>query len=495
MNRRTFLGAAGLGSLGLVGPASLGQDDKEIGKYTPVNSGPSQAEGIAKFASRTSYTDLTAARRQRLKVSILDSLGCAINALGAPPIQACLAQAREFGSKPPQCTLIGGGRANVVYAAFYNTALVRYMGWMDSYLAGSELCHPSDNTGSVLAISEAGHASGKEFLTALAVAYQVEAALTASAPFMARGFDLTTQLTYSVAAGVSRSLALDETQTAAAVEICGATGLPLLVSRTTPVSQWKGLASSQVALGCVHGVILAFRGVTGPKYVIEGAYGLAHALGQPIRIDWDRQTLDCFDRLVLKSYNGALPAQSAIHCMLELRKAHPFNPADVAGIEAHVVQETYDIAGGGKFGPKKVVHTKNEADHSLPYLLAVAAIDGEVQTAQLEPDRIAKPDVQALLRKVTVRPDAAFTARYPAEFPSRVTIRLENGSSYEHEVNDYPGFSTQPFTWEQAEAKFDTLAGHRADGRLRKEIKSAVASLESIQVKDLMKLLGRVKSG
>jgi 2-methylcitrate dehydratase len=502
MNRRTFLGAAGLSSLGLVSPALLGQGDTETarndepaGQYTPVSTGPSQAEGIAKFACRTNYADLTAAHLERLKVSVLDSLGCAINALGELPIQACLAQAREFGSQPRQCTLIGGGKANVVYAAFYNTALVRYMDWMDSYLAGSELCHPSDNTGSVLATSEAGHASGKEFLTALAVAYQVEAALTASVPFIARGFDLTTQLTYSVAAGASRSLTLDEAQTAAAVEICGATGIPLLVSRTTPVSQWKGLGSSQVALSCVHGVILAFRGVTGPKYVIEGPYGLAQALGQPIRIDWERQTLDCFDRLVLKSYNSAVPAQSAIHCMLELRKARPFNPADVASIEADVVQDTYDFTGGGKFGPKMVVHTKNEADHSLPYLLAVAAIDGEVQTAQLEPHRIAKPDVQALLRKVTVMPDAAFTARYPAEFPSRVIIRLEDGSSYEQEVNDYPGFSARPFTWEQEGAKFDTLVGRRADSHLRKEIKSAVASLETIQVKDLTNLLGRVKGG
>ena len=181
--------------------------------------------------------------------------------------------------------------------------------------------------------------------------------------------------------------------------------------------------------------------------------------------------------------------------MLELRKAHPFDPADVAGIEANVVQDTYDFTGGGRFGPKDVVHTKNEADHSLPYLLAVAAIDGEVQTAQLQTNRIAKPDVQALLRKVTVMPNAAFTARYPAEFPSRVVIRLDDGSSYEQEVDDYPGFSTRPFTWEQAAAKFDTLVGHRADSHLRKEIKSAVASLEKIQTKELTTLLGRVRGG
>jgi 2-methylcitrate dehydratase len=463
-------------------------------KPKPINTGPSQAEGIAGFAFRARYEDLIAERRERLKVSVLDSLACAINALGAQPIEACRAQAMEFGGSGGRCTLIGGGRANVIYAASHNTALVRYTDFMDSYLGGSEVCHPSDNIGAVLAASEHAGRSGKDFLTALAVAYQIESRLTASAPFMARGFDLTTQLAFSLAAGVSKALGLDEAKTAAAVEICGGSGLPPLVLRTSPISQWKGLNSSQVALGCVNGVFLASRGVTGPKYVIEGANGLAQALGQPIRVDWDREKLDIFDRLVLKSYNSAAPTQSAIYCMLELRKAHAFDPAKIEGIEADVFQDAYDFTGGGRFGPKTDVHTKEDADHSLPYLLAVAVLDGDVQPAQLSPKRIEKPDVQGLLRKVKVKADDGFTTRYPEEIPSRVTVRLNGGMSYGHEVKDYPGFPTRPFTWETSGEKFDRLAAGRADEGLRGEIKEAVRSLESIQVSDLMKLLSKVKA-
>jgi 2-methylcitrate dehydratase len=461
----------------------------------PISTGPSQAEGIAKFACRARYEDLTPGRRERLKVSVLDSLACAFNALGAPPIEACLAQAREFGGAGGRCTLIGGGQANVVYAASYNTALVRYIDFMDSYLGAGGLCHPSDNLGAVLAAGEYAGRSGEDFLTALAIAYQVESRLTASAPFMARGFDLTTPLAFSLAAGVARALGLDEARAAAAVEICGDSGIPLLVARTTPISQWKGLSSSQVALGCVHGVSLASRGVTGPKYVIEGPHGLAQALGRSIRVDWDRERLDCFDRLALKSYNSAVPTQSAIFCMLELRKAHAIDPAEVVSIRADVVQDAYDFTGGGRFGPKTDVHTKEDADHSLPYLLAVAALDGDVQPAQLEPRRIERPDVQGLLRRVEVTADDRFTARYPGEFPSRVTVRLKGGRSYNHEVKDYPGFPTRPFTWEDVAAKFDKLVGDRADEGLRKDIKAAVGSLERIQVKDLMKLLGQVRAG
>jgi 2-methylcitrate dehydratase len=460
-------------------------------KLTAIISGSSQSEGIAGFASRTAYEGLATERRERLKVSVLDALACAISALGAPPVEACRAQADEFGGGVGRCTLIGGGRSNVVYAAFYNTVLVRYVDYMDSYLARGGLCHPSDNTAAILAAGEHAGLSGKDFLIALAIAYQIESRLTAAVPFMADGFDLTTPLSFSLAAGVSRALGLDEAETVAALGMCG-DFLPLLVARTTPISQWKGLSSSQVALGCVHGVFLASRGVTGPKYVIEGSNGLAQALGVPIDIDWENEQLDCFDRLALKSYNTAVPGQSSIFCILELRRVHAIDPSQVDGIEDVVFQAAYDFMGGGSFGPKTDVHTKEEADHSLPYLLAVALLDGDVQPAQLEPGRIEARDVQDLLRKVTVRPDDGFTARYPDEVPSRVTVRLKDGKSHSHEVNSYPGFPSRALTWDEIAAKFDKLVAGRADDGLAREIKAAVRSLETIHVKDLMKLLGQV---
>jgi 2-methylcitrate dehydratase len=254
------------------------------------------------------------------------------------------------------------------------------------------------------------------------------------------------------------------------------------------------LNSSQAALGTIQGVFLASRGVTGPKYVIEGAEGLAQALGKPVQIDWDEVKLDCFDQLTLKSYNSAAPTQSAIFCTLELHKAHPFNPADIVSIDAEVFQEAYDFTGGGRFGPKKNVHTKEDADHSLPYLLAVGLLDGDVQPAQLEPSRIAKSDVQDLLQKVTIRPNADFTAHYPAELMSRVTVRLKNGESYTHDVSAFPGASNRPFTWAEVEAKFDKLSSSNSTAKSRQAIKNAVRSLEDIQVSELTRVLSELNS-
>jgi 2-methylcitrate dehydratase len=83
----------------------------------------------------------------------------------------------------------------------------------------------------------------------------------------------------------------------------------------------------------------------------------------------------------------------------------------------------------------------------------------------------------------------SFTARYPAQFPSRVTVRLKSGQSFSHVVPDYPGFPTRPFTWEEISAKFDKLVTGHVGAQLGRDIKDAVRSLEKIEVSDLTKLL------
>ncbi len=79
--------------------------------------------------------------------------------------------------------------------------------------------------------------------------------------------------------------------------------------------------------------------------------------------------------------------------------------------------------------------------------------------------------------------------------PAKITVRLQDGTVIEHEVQDYPGLASRPFTWEDSVEKFDRLVAGRADETVISEIKDAVRSLESIQVEALMQLLGRVTSG
>jgi 2-methylcitrate dehydratase len=453
-----------------------------------------QVEFLAKYAARASFADLSAQSRKQLPVHILDSIGCCIAALGAGPVEACRAQVADFGSDGP-CALIGGGKANPIYAAFWHTALVRYVDFMDNFLAATETCHTADNFGVALTVTDYVGGSGRDLMLAVALSYTVQSRFVDHANFMTRGFDHTTQLAFSLNSAAGRLLGMSEPQIANAIAMAAVSDASFAVVRAKPLSQWKGLASAQSALEAMNTLFLARRGVEGPLQVIEGANGIDNLLHMQVRIDWDKVGYEGVLESTIKKYNAMIHTQSAVHCMVELVKQNKVDPTKVVSIEAEVTRITYDFAGGGLYGVDKVVQTKEQADHNLPYLLAVAMLDGDVMPAQFEPDRIIRADVQQLLKKVSVRPDHEFTELYPAKMPAKITVRLQDGTVIEHEVQDFPGMPSDPFTWEDSVEKFDRLVAGRADESVIREIKDAVRSLESIQVKDLMLLLGRVTSG
>jgi 2-methylcitrate dehydratase len=452
-----------------------------------------QVEALARYAARAKFDDLSAESRKQLPVHILDSLGCCIAALGAGPVQACREQVAEFGGTGPS-TLIGGGKANPIYAAFWHTALVRYVDFMDNFLAQNETCHTADNFGVALTIADYVGGSGRDLMLGVALGYTVQSRFVDHANFMTRGFDHTAQLAFSHNAAAGRLLGLSEQQIGHAMAMAAVSDASFAVVRAKPLSQWKGLASAQAALGAMNTLFLARRGVEGPLQVIEGPLGIDHLLGMKIDIEWDTQGYEGVTESTIKKYNSMIHTQSAVHCMVELTRQKKLDPNRIVSIEGEVFQLAFDFAGGGLYGVDKVIRTKEQADHSLPYLLSVALIDGEVTPAQFQPDRIVKPDVQALLKKVSIRPNDEFTAQYPRKMPAKITIGLQDGTVIEHQVQDYPGLASHPFTWEESVKKFDTLAAGRVDAGLSREIKDAVLSLESIQVRDLVNLLSYART-
>lgn len=451
-----------------------------------------QVEQLAAYVVRATYENLSNEARQQLKIRVLDALGCAIGALDGPPIKMLHAQLEDFGGNP-LATLIGGSKTAPDRAALYNSALVRYLDYNDSYLARGETCHPSDNLGAVLAASEYARRSGKDFLTALAVAYQVQCRLSDVAPVRVKGFDHTTQGAYAVAAGVSKALNLDRHKTANAVAISGTAYNALRVTRTGRLSNWKGLAYPNTAFGATHAAFLAMRGITGPLEVFEGNKGFMDSIAGHFEIDWQRENLEAVTHTSVKKYNAEFHSQSALEGILELRASHQLQAGEIERIEIEIFEVSYNIIGGGEEGDKHLVRTKEEADHSLPYMVAVALLDGEVTPAQYAPERIVREDVQTLLRKVTVRPDEAMSKRFPAEMPCHIQVILKNGRTFSIEKRDYEGFYTRPMSWERAVAKFESLALPNAGGELHQVIVDAVAHLESIEVQELTGVLARVQ--
>ncbi len=447
-----------------------------------------QVEQLAAFAVQTRYEDLSEEARHQLKIRVLDALGCALGALEGPPIKMLRSQLEDFGGRP-LVSLIGGDKTAPDRAALYNSALVRYLDYNDSYLAKKETCHPSDNLGAVLAASEYARRNGKELLTALALAYQVQCRLSDVAPVRAKGFDHTTQGAYSVAAGVARALGLDQDGVANAIAISGTAYNALRVTRTGSLSNWKGLAFPNTAFGATHAAFLAMRGVTGPLEVFEGNKGLMEAITGHFELDWSKETLEAVRRTSVKKYNAEFHSQSALEGILELRAAHQIRPEEIEDIKIDIFDVAYHIIGGGEEGDKQRVRTKEEADHSLPYMVAVALLDGDVSPAQYAPERIVREDVQSLLRRVTIQPDEALSKRFPDEMPCRITITLSGGRIFAIEKQDYEGFYTRPMSWEKAAAKFERLAAPFTNATRRAAILEAVDHLETKDVAQLTGLL------
>jgi len=447
-----------------------------------------RSEQLASFVERAAWEDLSPAAREALKIRVLDSLGCAFGALNGLPIRLIRENIEEFGGNP-LCTLIGGGHTAPDRAAFFNGALIRYLDFNDSYLAEGETCHPSDNIGAVLAASEYSLASGRQFLTALAVAYQVQCRLSDVAPVRARGFDHTTQGAFAAAAGVAKALELSAPQITNALGISGTANNALRVTRTGELSHWKGLAYPNTAFDALRAAFLAMRGITGPREVFEGNKGWCQTISGDFEIDWSGENLERVTRTILKKYNAEIHSQSALEGMIEILREHGFTGREIDRIRIDIFDVAHLIIGGGVEGDKTVVRTKEEADHSLQYMVSVAALDGQAMPEQYEPERIARDDVQSLLHRVTVVPDPVFSRRFPDEHACRLAVALKDGRTFTREKSDYEGFHTRPMSWAKVEEKFHRLAEGAVDVFRREEIAFAVRHLDGISVRNLMELL------
>ncbi|MBI0329056.1 MmgE/PrpD family protein [Burkholderia plantarii] len=453
---------------------------------------PTIVQRIGGFAHAARPEHLSAEARTRFRRNILDSLGCAMAALPGPPFAALREQFDEYRGTGGSCTLIGGGRSSPDQAALYNSGLVRYVDLLDSYMSPGGLCHPGDNFGTVLAAAEHAGASGDAFMLALAVAYEIQARITAVVPVMEKGFNHAIQLAISAAAGAGKLFGLTAQQLAHAIAIAAADNVSLACIHAEPVSQWKGFSPGITGMRAIYAASLAKRGFTGPLRLFEGPNGLERMFAQPVGVDWADPRLDVVHQTVMKKYCALIHGQPVLEATLALRRAHAIRADDVEAVECEIFQSGYEIAGGGGFGPKDQPRTKEQADYNLKYLIAVALLDGRVGPAQLEPGRIRADDAQRLLARVTVRPDATFSAQYPQALNTRVTIRCRDGRTLSKQHVGFEGGLDNPLNRARTVEKFHWLGEPHAGPDLRDEIIGVVDDLERRPIAELMRLMARV---
>jgi 2-methylcitrate dehydratase len=446
---------------------------------------------LAEFVVRADQSDLSGQVLPTLKRNVLDSIACALGALDGELIPAIRAHAEQFSSRPT-ATFVGGGRASVDQAAFFNAVLVRYPDLLDTYLTPGGLCHPADNFGAVFAVAEHADARGADFLLALGVAYEIQCRFSATVPVMGGGLNHALQLAMSVAAGSAKLLALDVAHTADAIAASAADNVSLAAVHAEPVSTWKGISPAITGMRAVYNTMLAGRGITGPRALFEGPNGLEQLFDQPIDMRTSDRSLTSVEQTYLKQYCSLIHGQVIIDATLALRDEHGITGADVDQVTLEVFQGAFDFAGGGHYGNKDHPSTKEQADYNLKYLVAVALLDGQVGPEQLETERVRHGDVQDLLARVNVTAAADLTAAYPERTEARVHIALNDGRKVHREQSDFEGSPSRPMSWDRVVQKFHRLGEPFADAALRADIIGAVARLDTISVAELAALLGAV---
>lgn len=450
-----------------------------------------EVQDLAKFVEGAQLDTLSDQALEQLKIRVLDTLGVAIGALDAEPIVAIRGLLEDLGGNG-QSTFIGGGKSSPERAAFFNSAASRYLDFMDAYLAKGETNHPSDNFGAVLAAAESVGASGKELLTAFAVAYQVHARLSDVAPVRAKGFDHTTQGAFAAAAAAAKALGLPAEKIANAIAIAGTANVALRVTRTGNLSHWKGLAYPHVSKEGTFAALLASRGITGPEEVFEGNKGFKDSIAGDFSIDWSTEDLERVTRTIIKKHNAEIHSQSALDAAQEIRAQEGFDASAIKEVRLDTFDVAYSIIGGGEEGDKQTIRTKEEADHSLPWMVAVVLLDGALNPEQYAPERIAADDVQNLMKKVRIQPTDEFSDRFPDHMPADLEVELTDGTVLRATKETYQGFHDNPLDWEAARAKFDALATPFADEALRDEIADLVHRLEDHDVSELTAALAKV---
>jgi 2-methylcitrate dehydratase len=422
------------------------------------------AERLANYVVSARFEDVPAGVVHETKRRLIDALGCALGARHADAPRAAERVASRIAATEGATTLYGS-RTSPDMAAFVNGILIRYLDFNDTYLS-KEPAHPSDNVAAVLAAGEVSRSTGKDLLSAVVVAYEVQCRLADVWSIRSQGWDHVCYAAFSTALAAGKLLGLDVPSLVHAQGISGVAHMAMRQTRAGALSMWKGAASANAARNGVLAALLAAEGMTGPAPIFEGEMGffaeVAHGAFDLPRLGGRNGAEHLLPKTCLKNWPAEYHAQSAIDAALQLRD-------EIGGPAAvdRVLVETFTaaveiIADPEKWHPK----TRETADHSLPYCVAVALQDGDVGPDQFSEERVADQTLLDLVSRVEVRADAAFDERYPASTPNRITVTTRDGRRALREVEFPKGHWGNPMTDEEVEDKFRRLTdGKIAPGR------------------------------
>lgn len=407
---------------------------------------------LVAFAERARYEALSPTVVHETKRHLIDTFASALGAYDEPVSVMSRAVAGRYRSDD-MVRLWGSDRVSTPeMAAFANGVMTRSLDISDTYL-GRSRGHPSDMVSGLVAVAESVHADGKSLITAIVLAYDVYCSFCKSVDINSGGWDQPVYTVMGCVLGAAKLMRLNADQTGHALSLALTPNLALAQARRGSLSSWKGCAGANAARNAVFAAVLAKQGFTGPGEIFEGSGGFWDAVGKS---DWPLPDKPMITETRTKFLPVCYHGQSAVFAAMELRDKVDLQQIEEIRVDGYQVAVFMMGNDASRWAPT----TRETADHSLPYCVAIALLDGRLVRDSFADARLGDPAVAELMRKVKVHEDPALTAQYPEGAPGRVTIRLRSGETFVSEIRYPRGHEKSPMTDAEVEAKFhDFCAG------------------------------------
>ena len=397
---------------------------------------------IVDFAFASYARPLDVPRRDALTARIMDMLGCAIAASEDEEVRR-VAVALGFTGESGPCTALTLGKGAVDTVAFLNGMMVRFHDWNDTYV-GRNGGHPSDIIAAALAAGEECHCSGDEVLRAIAAGQHLMLDMCDGSNALARGWDHATYVGIAATVAVGLLRGLNETQFAHAISMITAAN-NMLIARSAKVSAWRSLASPQALRNALFVTALAKADVSGPDPVFEGRQGFLEVVCGDLQLALDPMRERSGDTH-LKRFPAVFHAQAPCEIALEMREE--LGPELLTQIdEIEVATHAFAIHWAGSIPALWEPENRETADHSIPFMVALALLRGQVHHHDIEAG-IHDEVVRALTRRVRVVEDPAASAAWPKQAPVRITI-IAGGRKFERALIAGRGHAARPLSREQ----------------------------------------------
>jgi len=440
-------------------------------------------ETLAKFTVNFRYGDIPQKVVRQAKRCILDSLGCIIGGYDTRLGKTVVSSVKEFGG-PAQSTIIGdGSKVAPNQAAFANTALANMLDFDDT---SEGIGHPGNTAiPSALAVGEVGKVSGKDFLLAVVLAYEVSTrigyGIKPTPARMKAIFPIACWQTFAAVVAASKLLTLNKKQTVTALGIAGVSA-PLPTSMTKSEERPLGWNKANIPFASSNGVLAAYmakKGVPASQTILDGD-GLWLMAGSDIH-DFDVMTsgLGVEFRIMaisFKPYPSVAWFHSTNDAVATIIEKQKLKADDIQEIKVKTLGSAMLL----DYAPKAMI----DCQFSLPYGVAMVALRESPGGGWFAEEKMNSKEVLNILKKIKIEEDPEATSLFGstkgAIQRATVDITTMEGKTFTERVDYKRGSVTRPFTDNELKNKFRDLATPVLKTKKTDEVIQMVDKLEEI---------------